>query len=213
MFTISKGITRSILKEIMKSIILLTCFFFCVNLQLISQSKAELKEIILNKKNNIPANWVNLIQNQVAWEFQKAVTTKRKKVKDHYLDINGTIFNFENARVVVTPFHHKVNQVEYSDLDAVYYTSNNTIVISTDVQNGNRTINKKTVFKVINLTKEYLILEEIKDIYCFDFSSGRILTKKECKAKAQNESKKLFGGKEINIGKSVNRKLVLKAKK
>ena len=175
-------------------------------------SQSDLKEIILNKKNTLPSNWVKSIQDQGTWEFQKAVTVKKRKVKDHYLGINGKVFDFERNRVAVTPFHHKIGSMEYSDLDIVYHDANNTIVMSTDVQNGSRTRNQKTVYQVINLTKEYLILEEIKDMYCFDFSTGKILTKKECKAKEQNEAKKLFGGKEINIGKVVNRRLVFKAK-
>jgi len=189
---------------------------FFVNLSLYGQEESDLKKIILNKKNTLPTNWVNKIQDQGSWEFQKEVSVKRKRVKDiKYPNTNGKVFNFEGSGVEIAPFHYKVNQDEYTDLEIVYHLANKTIVISTDVQYGKQTRNQKTVYKVINLTKEYLILEEIKDTYCFDFSSGRGLTKEECKAKRQSEPERLFGGRSIDIsfGKPGKRRLVLKAKK
>jgi hypothetical protein len=52
-------------------------------------------------------------------------------------------------------------------------------------QSGDHSYEHLELFNVINLTSEYLILEKIEDKYCFDYSNGKKLSKKECKEKAK----------------------------
>ena len=188
------------------SILIISPFF--------SKGQSSLSKIILNKEKSIPSGWTNKIQEKGGWEYVKTVTVRSKKVEDYYLRESGKNWNFDKNELEISPYKWKMGNDEYSNFSIKYYKSNRTIVISTTVNSGDRSFERKEIYKVINLTNEFLILEEIKDTYCFDYSKGRKLTKKECKEKASKEPKRLFGGKEIYIGgKPPKYRLVFKLKK
>ena len=116
-------------------------------------------------------------------------------------------------QATILPYHLKIDQTIYADFNADYHQIYRTLVLSTTVQNGDRTVERKEVYRVINLTDDYLVLEEVLDTFCFDFSTGKILTQKECKEKAKKEPKRLFGGSTLTIGgKSPKRRLVFALK-
>lgn len=182
-------------------------------LPFLTDAQSNLKQTILNKEKSISTDWVNNIQQDEEWEYIKTVTVSGNKVKDYYLEASGENWMFKNNSVEILPYNWKINNKTYSDFSITYYKENRILVISSTVPSGKRSIVQKEIYKVINLTNEYLILEKIKDHYCFDFANGRTLTKKECKEKVQNEPKRMFGGPSITIGKKPPKfRLVLKKK-
>jgi hypothetical protein len=188
---------------------------FLIILPFLSDGQSSLKKVILNKDGVIPFDWINQVQQNGEWEYVKTVTVRRKSVKDYYLSESGKNWNFENDSLVISPYNWKIENQEYSSFSINYFKASKTIVISTTIQLRDRSFERKEIYKVINLTREYLILEEIKDSYCFDYSKGRKLTKKECKEKSSKEPKRLIrGGKQINIGRKPPKyRLIFKLKK
>lgn len=188
---------------------------FLIILPFLSDGQSSLKKVILNKDGVIPFDWINQVQQNGEWEYVKTVTVRRKSVKDYYLSESGKNWNFENDSLVISPYNWKIENQEYSNFSINYFKASKTIVISTIIQLRDRSFERKEIYKVINLTREYLILEEIKDSYCFDYSKGRKLTKKECKEKSSKEPKRLIrGGKQINIGRKPPKyRLIFKLKK
>jgi hypothetical protein len=195
----------------MKILWLILIFFSLSNS---SFGQSDLKKIIVNKKQIISSDWEKEIQENGKWEHIKTATVRGKRVKKIISKNYSRIWAFGKSNLDITPYYWKENRTEYSNFSINYFKANKIIVISTTVQSGDRSFERKEIYKVINLTNEYLILEEIKDTYCFDYSEGRKLTKKECKEKASKEPKRLFGGKEINIGRKPPKyRLVFKLKK
>lgn len=176
-----------------------------------SFGQSDLKEIILNKEGIVDENWVEKIQNG-GWEYIKTVGVKGKKISSVVSIPVGKTWNFSKTSVKILPYMWKSSEGEYSDLDAKFHSSNRVIVIETVVDLGKgRISNSKAAYEVINLTNEYLVLEEIDDKYCFDFGNGRRMTKDECNDKRENEPERLFGGRSINIGgKPPKKRLVFK---
>lgn len=192
--------------SIILSLFILTNFSY-------GQTPSNLKKIVINKKNTLPSDWVSTLQEHSGqWVFQKEVYIKSKKANDHYWGEKENTWTFEESTVNVSPYHWKMNGVKYLDFDIIYHQRSRAIVLSTEVTNAGKTFDKNIVYKIINLTDEYLVLEEIKNTFCFDFSTGRLLTKKECKEKQKNQPKRMFGGKSITIGKPHKSRLVFKRK-
>ena len=177
----------------------------------VSFAQSNLKSIILNKSGTIPSDWATQLQSKGDWECQESYAVKRKKVTPYNIGAAGKIWDFGKSNVTIDPYHLNMNNKKYSDFEVEYF--NGYFVISTMVSNAGREFLKKNLYKIINLTDEYLVLEAISDFYCFDFASGRMLTKAECEEKRSNEPARLFGGKSINIGKAGRQVLLFKLKK
>ncbi len=180
-------------------------FFSIAGVNCFAQS---LKEIILNKEGKITSNWVNEIQKVGEWHYVNTFAVKRKRVNEFYLGQLGKEWTFESNQVHITPFHFGYDEDRYSDFDVQYFQNSNMIVIGTMVTLAGIESYRKMVYEVINVTPDYLVLEEIKYTYCFDFEKGRRLTKEECIMKQKNTPKRLFGGVEISVGKPPKQRLV-----
>jgi hypothetical protein len=194
----------------MKQIILIIQVIICNSVF----CQSSLKEIVLNKNGEIPKDWVNIMQEKKEWIYQKTVSVKRKKDKDYEYSLTGKIWIFHPSTVDIFPYYQKIENKDYSEFQVNYHEENKTFVLITTIDSGDRTRSEKIVYRVINLTNEYLILEKIKYTYCFDFSTGRELSKEECEEKAKNEPERLFGGKQISInlgGKPAKLRYVFKA--
>lgn len=161
----------------MKTILSLLLFFTST---LIAVGQDELTAIVLNKNQEVPVDWVERLQNAQEWVFQNKVIVKSRRIKDYYLSENGERWTFKPSTAIINPYHWKIDNQEYSSFDVTYHRTNNTLIIGSMLKRGNLTTHRKEVYEVINVTDEYLMLEKINETYCFDFTHGRRLSKREC---------------------------------
>ena len=101
---------------------------------------------------------------------------------------------FQSSRIVFEPFLRFCEADTIISARSKYYT-NGSYSINYEIC-GNSSIRTQDAFRIIFLNDTSLIIEVLKNSYCFEFDTGKLLSKNECIKKEKRDYKhfkKKFG--------------------